>query len=450
MSIKYLLFVVLFLFFIKTLGQTWNNYTVDNSGLPSNVITSITIVENTIWITTDNGIASFDGDNWKSYSSSDGISSDNVNNSILVNDTSNEIWFATDSGTTNFSVDNLFITSPFEYWNKSNSNILSDTITTIELDLDFYKWLGSDRGISIVTPSEIVNLQSGDIGVKLNNNSINSFAISTDTVSHRNENYIPKSGVVYAATNGGGVSRFYNHEVDGISSASVVQSMWSGLPSDTVLTVFIDKQNNHWYGTPNGVASHKEHDSKNADWYNYKTDDGLVDNRVTSITSGNDVDIWFGTTGGISKFDGENWESFTEEDGLVSDNVTDIKSDSKNNIWVATDKGLSKLSKLPSSISHNREIVNSYKILLKTFPNPFNLEVNFKLTVPFATNISIQIFNSIGELIKEIDNKFFLSGTHSISWNAHDSNNRIVNSGIYFVRLQTSNMILTKKIILLK
>ncbi len=441
---------MLFLLSNNLLGQTWSNYTTDNSGLPSNYVTSITIVEETIWVTTDKGLASFDGNNWETYFTEDGISSKIINSSILEKDSANTLWLGSNKGTINFNVEDLFITAGIKYWSKNTLNILSDTITSIGIDSDFYKWLGTDKGVSIITPSEVLSLSIGSPGIKLKGNQINSFSISSDTVFHRNENYIPSGGVMYVATDGGGISRFYNHEIDGISSASIVQSTWSGLPSDTVLTVFIDKQNNHWYGTVNGVASHFEHDSKNADWNIFTTEDGLVDNRVTSISGDSNGMMWFGTIRGVSSFDGNNWKSYAETDGVISNNILDIKIDSKNNIWIATDKGLSKLSELPLSMeSHSKNTVKEI-LSLKTYPNPFNLSVNFTFALSNSTKVNFQIYNTIGELIKEIVGSSYAEGSHTINWNAHDNNNETVNSGIYLVRIQTPNMIVTKKIILLK
>jgi len=447
---KFKLLILFFIITVSTFGQIWTNYTIDNSGLPSNKISSITIVDKTIWVTTNKGIASFDGSTWKVYSTEEGISSEITNSAVLQKDTSNVLWIATDKGTTSFKVENLLRVSETKYSNTSNSNIPSDSINSIGIDTDFYKWLGTNKGISIITPDSIQNLQIGTVGIKLKSNQINSFFISSDTVFHRNEVYVPTGGVMYVATNGGGVSRFYNHKVDGISSASVVQNKWSGLPSDTVLTVFIDKQNNHWYGTPEGVASHVEHDSKNAEWKNYTTENGLISNRVTAITIDNNGQMLFGTTGGISLFDGETWKSFTQSDGLIGNNVLDIKVDSSNNIWIATNNGLSKLTEIPSSIGNNHEISNNKIVLLQSYPNPFNLSINFSITISQSSKINFQIYNSLGKLIKEIINKPYSKGSYILSWNAQDENDNIINSGIYFARIQTSNMIVTKKIVLLK
>jgi ligand-binding sensor domain-containing protein len=431
-------------------AQSFENYDIDNSGLPNNKITSITIVDNAIWITTENGMAAFDGNVWQAFSTDDELSSNFIFSSMLV-PTQEKLWIGSNAGIDNFSINELSITSEISSFNTSNSGIIADNILSLNWDFESNSWAGTDQGISFIKTDTIINLQSGVPGINLYVNYINSLAISKDTVTHNtNTNYVPSGGVMYAATNGGGVGRFYNHEVDGITSASVVEKNWSGLPSDTVLAVFVDDNNNHWYGTPAGAASHYGHNSKYAIWKKYKIQDGLVNNRVTAITSDNFGNIWFGTVGGISRFDGENWISFTEADGLISDSVNDIKVDLQDNIWIATDKGLSKLFNIVSVKNEENFNTNLFQLKLDAYPNPFNMEVNLKITLNENSNIRIQIFNMLGELIKSFSNTYYSVGEHNISWNALNENNQVVNSGIYIIQAMTNNNVINKKIILLK
>jgi hypothetical protein len=162
------------------------------------------------------------------------------------------------------------------------------------------------------------------------------------------------------------------------------------------------------------------------------------------------VNIWFGTVGGISCFDGENWISFTEADGLISNWVNDIKADSQDNIWIATDNGLSKLFKITSVNNDENLNTDLFYLKLDTYPNPFNMEVNFKITLNKNSNIKIYIFNMLGELMKSFENMYYAMGQHNISWNAISENNRVVNSGIYVVQAVVDNYIISKKIVLLK
>src|SRR5579862_7058144 len=52
------------------------------------------------------------------------------------------------------------------------------------------------------------------------------------------------------------------------------------------------------------------------DWFarEWRTDEGLPDNDVTSVVQGPDGFLWVGTRGGLERFDGNQFEDFPTED----------------------------------------------------------------------------------------------------------------------------------------
>jgi ligand-binding sensor domain-containing protein/serine phosphatase RsbU (regulator of sigma subunit) len=76
-----------------------------------------------------------------------------------------------------------------------------------------------------------------------------------------------------------------------------------------------------------------------AQQYNFKlysTRDGLVHSIVKTIFRDSRGYIWFGTQGGVSRFDGKHFVNFTEKNGLPGNDITSINEDGKGNIWIAT------------------------------------------------------------------------------------------------------------------
>jgi ligand-binding sensor domain-containing protein/serine phosphatase RsbU (regulator of sigma subunit) len=76
-----------------------------------------------------------------------------------------------------------------------------------------------------------------------------------------------------------------------------------------------------------------------AQQYNFKlysTRDGLVHSIVKTIFRDSRGYIWFGTQGGVSRFDGKHFVNFTEKNGLPGNDITSISEDGKGNIWIAT------------------------------------------------------------------------------------------------------------------
>lgn len=71
-------------------------------------------------------------------------------------------------------------------------------------------------------------------------------------------------------------------------------------------------------------------------WKSYRYVDGLADNYVWALMQDKEGNIWFGTDGGVSRFDGVNWETYTQKDGLATNGVRAIMQDKAGNIWVGT------------------------------------------------------------------------------------------------------------------
>jgi hypothetical protein len=87
---------------------------------------------------------------------------------------------------------------------------------------------------------------------------------------------------------------------------------------------------------------------------------------------------------------------------------------------------------------------------LTSYPNPFNPSTTIKYTLPESANVSIKIYDVLGNEVKEINEGFKLAGTYKIIWNGDNSFNQNVSSGVYLIALKTDNNLLTHKVILLR
>ena len=71
-------------------------------------------------------------------------------------------------------------------------------------------------------------------------------------------------------------------------------------------------------------------------WRTFDATDGLVDVSVASIFQDREGYLWFGTQGGLSRYDGQTWTSFTTRDGLAHDWVISICQDREGYLWFGT------------------------------------------------------------------------------------------------------------------
>ena len=71
---------------------------------------------------------------------------------------------------------------------------------------------------------------------------------------------------------------------------------------------------------------------------------------------------------------------------------------------------------------------------LDIYPNPFNIQTTIVLHVKVPSVIKVEVYNILGQLVKVIVDSDLLEGKKVYSWNARNSFNQTVSSGIYFVR----------------
>ena len=78
---KILIFILLTCINVDYLfAQTWKSFTAADSGLPDDMVNSITISsDSTVWFATDAGLASYKNDIWNVFKTDDGLSSNKLN-----------------------------------------------------------------------------------------------------------------------------------------------------------------------------------------------------------------------------------------------------------------------------------------------------------------------------------------------------------------------------------
>ncbi len=88
--------------------------------------------------------------------------------------------------------------------------------------------------------------------------------------------------------------------------------------------------------------------------------------------------------------------------------------------------------------------------LKQNHPNPFNQGTRISYDLDRATFVSLTIFNSQGKLVRTLQNEFQNPGAYKLFWDGQDADQKAVSSGIYFYRLQTSEVSSVRKMTLLR
>lgn len=89
-------------------------------------------------------------------------------------------------------------------------------------------------------------------------------------------------------------------------------------------------------------------------------------------------------------------------------------------------------------------------VLEQNFPNPFNPTTNIKFTLPKDERVKLLVYNAVGALIKILIDEEKISGNYTVNWDATNSHGNDVASGIYYYKLQTPSVTLTKKMVLIR
>jgi hypothetical protein len=83
--------------------------------------------------------------------------------------------------------------------------------------------------------------------------------------------------------------------------------------------------------------------------------------------------------------------------------------------------------------------------LSQNYPNPFNPITNIEYSVPVSAQISLKVYNSLGQIVAILFEGYQKVGKYVVKFNASG-----LTSGVYIYRLKSGNAYLAKKFILMK
>jgi hypothetical protein len=102
------------------------------------------------------------------------------------------------------------------------------------------------------------------------------------------------------------------------------------------------------------------------------------------------------------------------------------------------------LNTMTSSSIENEQIPGNLS-LNQNYPNPFNASTQIEFTISKRGNVSLTVYNLLGEKIDIVVESYLEAGTHAVNYNADH-----LSSGIYFYRLKSNGETLTHRMTLLK
>ncbi|MDG1223375.1 MAG: DUF4397 domain-containing protein [Candidatus Marinimicrobia bacterium] len=103
-----------------------------------------------------------------------------------------------------------------------------------------------------------------------------------------------------------------------------------------------------------------------------------------------------------------------------------------------------------STIADNSRIQPKVFALNQNYPNPFNPTTSISFDVFELSNISLNIYDLNGRLVKNLMSGNLSQGTYNISWNGKNANGASVAGGVYLYSITSNNSTIVKKMSLIK
>ena len=75
-------------------------------------------------------------------------------------------------------------------------------------------------------------------------------------------------------------------------------------------------------------------------------------------------------------------------------------------------------------------------------------DINF--TMDNASDVSLTIFNMLGQKVKVLENAYLAAGTHTYRWNGTNELGQSVSTGVYLYTLTDGKKSISKKMALMK
>ena len=88
--------------------------------------------------------------------------------------------------------------------------------------------------------------------------------------------------------------------------------------------------------------------------------------------------------------------------------------------------------------------------LHENYPNPFNPTTTLRFDLPELSDMTLTIYNMLGQKVKTFNMQSTPAGYHSVTWDATNDLGEQVGAGVYLYQLQAKDFVKARKMVLLK
>jgi hypothetical protein len=424
---KKILSVLMVLFVSFRLNAQW----VQTDLHSSDQLLSLAVSGTNIFATTYSGVyLSTNGTNWTQI----GLTNINdyslaVSGNNIIAGTSSGVYLSSNDGANWTSVDTALMKHNVYSLAVSGKNVIAGTGMKLFYEGEIFLSTNSGTSWSMVSTD-------------LAGNWIRTLAVSgTNLFAGTSFGYQwPGHGVFLSTNNGTSWTRVNN----GLTDTSIIALAVSDtkLFAGTLSGVFLSTNNGtNWNSVNNGLTN--PHISSLAFSQNpaggMNLFAGTFDYYVNTTNSG----VFLSTNNGAS------WNKVNY--GLTDTSVIALAVCGAN-LFAATISGVYRrpLSEMITRVESGQHLTLQYS-LEQNYPNPFNPSTVIKYAIPFESKVSIRFYNSLGQIVREVNAGNRQLGSYEINFNSSG-----LASGIYFYSIKAfstdgkNDFNTVKKMILLK
>ena len=231
------------------------------------------------------------------------------------------------------------------------------------------------------------------------------------------------SGTLYAASK---IGKIYKIDLDNLSYSLVTQNpvILSGIAFNPI-------SNELWASSYAVLGSNKDLIFK----INLSTGDTtfIGHTGLASVTS----DIVFDENGNLFGVTGPN----NQANDLISIDTSNAAGTIVGSTGINDITGLAYVRSVATGIKNDKpKNVPGTFSLRQNYPNPFNPTTTIEYNLPVNSNVRVNVYDILGELVNVLVDRNENAGTHKIIWNANNANGKKVSTGIYFYELKAQGI----------
>ena len=400
-----------------------------------------------VWVGTTAGLSRFDGQQWTTFTQADGLADDVIAPQAV--DGRGQVWAGSWKGILSFDGQRWT-----RYWFEGIGGMIAvapngDVWCTGYGDFLLARFDGQDWW----------TYDHDDIGI-YDNERIDHDDIwwSYDDIANKKWTYedvyidrivADRSGTLWAVANffkgTDGVRESIEITVPRLLSFNGTE--WTLYEFNTWM-IFPDSQGRVWMSSINGLCV-----KDGSTWKRYDmvgTGDEIRWDIVDGMTEDAVGRLWIVEAGYFGVLEGTTWTGFPWEEFRARGAPV---IDSRGDLWIPSFDGLYQWhqSDLPTAIESSATPGEPRSFHLKqNYPNPFNHATHISFTLQQPAAVSLQVFNTHGQLVATLVEGTRPAGTYQAAWDGRDAQGQYVSSGAYIVRLDAAGQQATRKMILIQ